>query len=614
MKFTSILSKVVIKEVSQKLAKKLVDKFKEQTKDNEETIMSMINKFDGYKEGLDVSKRDITKYNYNDLKSLIIGKELEKSASTAFTKLKQKWDKLRQELPSEESGPYRYESSVLKSLVSKFYDIYPFLKKSEKDIMNYDYLSLTNFIQQNYGKIILKNISDLLSKDSDVPNPETLLFYLESFVRNRDRVPRGTKPIFMMSFHDLEHLVDGSLSQNDKDAEKQKTDYSDIDVVYDKDNLLVFAPKSKDQCVRLKNGRSWCTSREGSSNLYYNYRLNNERTLYYVIDQDKSFGDLNYAVVLLVDPQGRISLADGSNSGRYSGHQNIPWKEIEDKIPKLKGLENVFQPKPLTDEERNLIQKVRGVRVGDNPFDSLGDEKTVEMWMEYNSPKLTDIQYSNLTSDLQKKYVALGFDLTADQLKSSSEQVIKYYINKKKEKLATTTLDRLSKEDIDLLLTPMMKKLKDSLRERFATSLSSSNQDTSLSFKLGEGSLGKFTALYGLDSFFDSLPENVTELVIDGYGNVMITIPDSIVKFKNMEMMGFNNCVDKIPDTICQLTKLNYLGLMNNSNLTQLPPCIADLPNFWFLNVRGCDKLELPEAIKNKGIDMGRGQWQFDDL
>lgn len=614
MKFTSILSKVVIKEVSQKLAKKLVDKFKEQTKDNEETIMSMINKFDGYKEGLDVSKRDITKYNYNDLKSLIIGKELEKSASNAFTKLKQKWDKLRQELPSEESGPYRYESSVLKSLVSKFYDIYPFLKKSEKDIMNYDYLSLTNFIQQNYGKIILKNISDLLSKDSDVPNPETLLFYLESFIRNRDRVPRGTKPIFMMSFHDLEHLVDGSLSQNDKDAEKQKTDYSDIDVVYDKDNLLVFAPKSKDQCVRLKNGRSWCTSREGSSNLYYNYRLNNERTLYYVIDQDKSFGDLNYAVVLLVDPQGRISLADGSNSGRYSGHQNIPWKEIEDKIPKLKGLENVFQPKPLTDEERNLIQKVRGVRVGDNPFDSLGDEKTVEMWMEYNSPKLTDNQYSNLTPDLQKKYVALGFDLTADQLKSSSEQVIKYYINKKKEKLATTTLDRLSKEDIDLLLTPMMKKFKDSLRERFATSLSSSNQDTSLSFKLGEGSLGKFTALYGLDSFFDSLPENITELVIDGYGNIMITIPDSIAKFRNMEMIGFNNCVDKIPDTICQLTKLNYLGLMNNSNLTELPPCIADLPNFWFLNVRGCDKLELPEAIKNKGIDMGRGQWQFDDL
>ena len=108
MRLTSLLSNVIIKEVSQKLAKQLLVKFKEQTKDDEQTIMTMINKFDQYKEGLEISKRDITKYDYNALKSLLIGKEMEKASGTAFSKLKKKWDRFKEELPDEQTGPYRY--------------------------------------------------------------------------------------------------------------------------------------------------------------------------------------------------------------------------------------------------------------------------------------------------------------------------------------------------------------------------------------------------------------------------------------------------------------------------------------------------------------------------
>ena len=220
MRLTSLLSNVIIKEVSQKLAKQLLTKFKEQTKDDEQTIMAMINKFDQYKEGLEIAKRDITKYDYNVLKSLIIGKEMEKASGTAFTKLKKKWDRFKEELPDDQTGPYRYESSVLKSLVNKFYDIYPYLPANQRDIMKYDYLTLTDFIRQNYGRILNKAISTSLSNDPDVTNPDTLLFYIQSYIQNRDRVPRGTKPIALMTFHELEQLVDGTLSQGDEDAEK----------------------------------------------------------------------------------------------------------------------------------------------------------------------------------------------------------------------------------------------------------------------------------------------------------------------------------------------------------------------------------------------------------
>ncbi len=604
MRLTSLLSNVIIKEVSQKLANQLLAKFKEQTKDDEKTIMAMINKFDQYKEGLEISKRDITRYDYNTLKSLIIGKEIDKASGTAFTKLKKKWDRFREELPDEQTGPYRYENSVLKSLVNKFYDIYPYLPANQRDIMKYDYLTLSDFIRQNYGKTLNKALSTSLSKDPDVTNPNTLLFYIQSFIQNRDRVPRGTKPVTLMTFHELEQLVDGTLSQGDDEAEKYQEDFDDIDKIYNDNDLIVFVPKSKDQCVRLKNGRTWCTSREGSGNLYYNYRLGNERTLYYVIDQSKPFKDLNYASVILVDPYGRMSLADGSNSGRYSGHQNIPWGEIEEKIPKLKGLENLFEPKPLTQQEKDLINKVKNIDVGDNPMESLGDEKTVEMWMEYNSPKLNDQQFANITPDLQKKYIALGFDLTGRQLQNASEQVLGYYVNKKKEKLVNTSFDRLSTEDIELLATPIMRKIKESLKSKFAQSLVNTSGDSQkVEIEYPRDSVSKYIKLYGMNEFIDNLPDSLVlfEIVNTENSPLNLELPESFKKFKNLGTFFARNAVNEVPEVLKGMQNLSFIALPDNPNIKEVPEWIADLPNLIALTFFGGDEnLKIGPKVQSK--------------
>jgi hypothetical protein len=141
MRLTPLLSRLIIKEVSQKLIGKLLKKFKEQSKDDEKTMVSIINAFDRYKESLPVDKRDITTYNYDDLKSLVVGRELEKSAEKAVTQLRKKWDKFKESLPADQSGPYRYEPNVLKTLVAKFYDILPYLSENQRDIMKYDYFT-----------------------------------------------------------------------------------------------------------------------------------------------------------------------------------------------------------------------------------------------------------------------------------------------------------------------------------------------------------------------------------------------------------------------------------------------------------------------------------------
>ena len=464
MKLISLLKKEVIKEISEKYRQKLLAKFKTETRDTDEDILKIIDLFDRYKGGFPADKRDITVYlkpenKYDDLKSMIVAKENVKSIDTIYSEFKKKDPKV----PND-----------VKKYIKRFMEIESELPQSKRNVLNYDYLTLVKILEDVYPKLIHKKLLNKFKKTTQLSD-DILLYYITTYLENIDRIPLDTKRIDDMSFNELEHLLDG-LNVDTQTEKRKENKYEGIDLVYDQNNLKVFAPLTKDQCIMLKNGRSWCTSREGSGNMYYNYRLNNERTLYYVIDEDKDFKDLNFAVVVLVDPDGGTALADGSNSGRYSGHGNIPWSEIEGKIPKLKGLRDIFKAKPLTPEEKETIQKVSRVRVGDNPYESLGDERWVEIWLEYNSPNLSDEQYGHLSTPLKKKYIALGMDLSSGQIAVSEPEVLKYYANKKIEKIKEMSLNRLSESDIALLNSSLFKNVKKELKANFTSEVGGSGQ------------------------------------------------------------------------------------------------------------------------------------------
>jgi hypothetical protein len=407
-----------------------------------------------------------------------------------------------------------------------------------------------------------------------------------------------------MSFSELEHLLDG-LQGKKEQSNKNKEDLSNIDLKYNENGLKIFAPTTKDQCIRLRNGRGWCTSREGSGNMYYNYRLGHSRTLYYVIDEDKDFDDLNFATVILVDPNGRMAMADKSNTGTYGGSTNIPFSQIVSKVPKLQGLEYIFEPKPLTQEEKQLINTVKNAKVGDNPMESFNTLQEVEMWLEYNSPKLTDIQYSNITSELKKKYIALGMDLSSNMIKSSEPEVLRYYISKKIDSIKSKGINNLTTEDIALLNTPILKKVKEEFKPKFAKELTSGG-GTKVEIEYPTGNSSKFVALYGFEELFDSLPDNMTNFLFNNKSKteVNLELPSSISRFKDLEALLLMNCVSSIPENIGDLKNLNFLALPDNTNLTSLPSSILDLPSLLFLNLKGSNPM-LPEGFNDRFSEEG---------
>ena len=595
MRLLRTLNKNILIEVSDKVKKQLYTKFKNQTSDDEKTIISYIDLFDKYKEGLDSTKRDITKYSYKDLKSYIDGKTFAKQLKDIFTNFKKKESEV--------------ENIPLKKYIKKFLEIQSELPEDRQDINKYNYLQLVKLVDKVYDQVLIKKLTEKFSKENSNLTPAQILYYITDYITNFDVIPVDTKGADKMSFIELEYLLDGLDNKRDKVSKKE--DIEDIDLVYNQNNLKIFAPKTKDQCIRLKNGRGWCTSREGGGNMYYNYRLGNGRTLYYVIDEDKSFDDLNFATVLLVDRNGQISMADKTNSGRYAGGTNLPWDEIVSKVPKLEGLKDIFKPVPLTDEEIELINTVKNVRVGDNPMENFDNPQQVEMWLEYNSPKLSDIQYSNLIPSLKKKYIALGMDLSSNMISNSETDVLKYYISKKIDSIKNKDIGSLSIEDISLLNTPMLKNVKEELKPKFAQTLTTRDDKLDIN-GFSSGPVGKYVGLYGLDDLIDNLPESLKTLTIyNPDSNITIQIPETIGKLQNLTTLVLHNCVSSLPDSICNLSNLQYISLVDNKELTTIPDCLVDLPDLVFINLKGSDNVILTDRFKDASEFSPPGFWEF---
>ncbi len=176
----------------------------------------------------------------------------------------------------------------------------------------------------------------------------------------------------------------------------------------------------------------------------------------------------------------------------------------------------------------------------------------------------------------------------------------------------------MDKDDrsIDLVkyLNGPMSELKDFFKPEFAKGLTVGGEKLVID-SFSHGAVGKFIGLYGLDDLIDNLPSTLKEFQIQNRdkNDVTINIPESIGRFKDLNMVLFDNCIGSIPDSICTLPKLRFLALINNPKLTEIPECVADLPNLYFLNLKGSSNVKVPESIQAKGTDMGGGMWDLQD-
>jgi hypothetical protein len=564
------------------------------TDDNEDVIISVINSYKKYKNNLPNNKRDITKLSYLEIKNIVTYKEIKKLERKSFKKY------MEDNKGADKIG--------VKLALRKFYDLYPILPNDKRDVNKMSYLELTDFLQNEFVSLLTKPAyMRFVCDESLTVTVEQIIHYIGEYFEKYDRLPSNIPPLFFMSFDELENVLDG-IGDLIMGIDNNEDDYTDIETIYDNDNLLIFKPNGKEQCIRLSNGRSWCISKPGGGNMYYHYRLNSNLTIYYVVDKDKPFSDVNYAVVILVDPYGNKRIADGKNmSGGYSGHNNEVWSTIVGKVSKLKNIEHLFVANPLSVEEQTQMNKYKNTDIYKDPIDELGSEQAVEMWIEIASPDLTyrrngnDI-YKNFTENLKNKYLSLGMDLTSDMIINSEPNVLKYYAARKMQDLMRKSLNELSDSDITFLNSSVMKENKEKLKEKFSDQLSDVSNNGFVSLEYPKDVNSKYVVLFGFEEFFKRIPLDTTMIQIENTSKVQISldIPESIGNLTELKTLVIDNMVRSLPESIGKCGKLKFINLPNNSQLEGIPEAFSELYDLKFLSTENSNpNMKIPNKIQD---------------
>lgn len=597
------IKKMMLIEASEANIKNILAKFKKEDPNiNDAEAIELIKAFERIKQALSVDKKDITRYTFSALKNLVASQEKsmsqKKSLKNAITHFRKMGSKAQNEM--------------LIRGIRNFFEIEDMLPKSEQNIFDYDDFSTLEYnlyrrSNYNYNELIKKKLIDNFKKEGITETQ--ILYYVNKYINENSQYDINTPRVDTMSFADFEALVDA----NSKEEIQQIDAFQDINknIVYNDKNITIYLADEKPVAIALGFGRSWCTSRKGGGNLFYNYRFDKNLTIYHVVNHTLDYNDINYTLVVLVDPQGNMRLADKTNSGDNAGITVVAWDTITRKCKFLEDLKYIFKPIPLTKSEQALYAEMKKIEVGNNPTAFFNnDDVKVALWLELTSEKISDEQYKNLSSEMQKKYVALGYSLNYSKLENTKQDTLEYIITKSIGRISQLKLSELSHDDIVLLNsnTGRMNKIKKERKSDFEAEINmpqAADSRRMLDIQYPETTDSKYAALYGLDDLFNKVnePEKYSTINIStknsGIDDVTlnIEIPRSIGKFVNINTLSLSGGVIKIPEEICKLENLTGLFIRDNKRLTTIPSCIFRLPRLVSINLSMNPSLSLPNEI-----------------
>ena len=665
----NVTTKKILLEYPESTIKRLLDKFSQSTDDNEEQIRKVIADFERFKGGFATNEKnevkqlndelknlepssqeykdlqirirdlnktiqdmlDIFKYDYDSLKNLTADKETKQKTKKTF-------DGTVQDYIKKYKGT---DLQLTKVNIRKFFEMLSQFSKAKElrvslkpNVLDYTPSELNSLVDKYFSRFNNNGVNELIiaiaqNFQKQIPDEDVMTAILpraKRYVQHYNLIPMTTKLSAYMTFEEFEHVVDAYTPMEESEYTVPDIDLGDVDVAYEDDDVLIFAPDEKHKCINIRKkfapDRRWCTSWEGSSNYYYNYRLNQNLTLYYIINKNLPESDLNYASVILVDKWGEMRLADGSNSGRYAGSTVMPWSEILKKVPVLKGKENYLKAKPYSDEDMQKMQRFKSYNLTTtNPVTELGGEQQVELWLELRSPDLKSTRngdeiFGNLPEELQRKYIGLGNELSGGMVRALSPSALTYYVSKKKEKLLQKQLKDLSENDMEVILSDEMKPYLKDLKKKYYKEIDSNMNAGLVQIQYPSDVNAKYAKMFGLEELFELIPEDVRFLTIENKSNdsLILKIPESISKFKNMLTFSVEKCVNKIPEAIGECSSLSFLNVTNNVELTTLPESLLNCYCLEFISVEGSKNLKINNVPKNlaKYLRVGDLLWEPD--
>lgn len=246
------------------------------------------------------------------------------------------------------------------------------------------------------------------------------------------------------TFRELEALVDHVRRQAPVTSAKGLKEI-DVDAkpVHEDDDLVVYYADSPRACVKYRGGLpySWCIARSDSGNLFNSYRFGpSEPAFYFVKNKKRAKEELDrwgsdkeifkgtfhdpwhFFVVQVVknaDASDQKSRQYRVTSANNDSDRDESWEDVVQHEPLLEGLQGLFKPAPLTDEEKSDYKRF-SKGVSDEEFAKLTyEEKSRYLDISVGRGRdLTDDQFARLPEDLKNKYIGFSRGLSDEQYKS----------------------------------------------------------------------------------------------------------------------------------------------------------------------------------------------------
>jgi len=228
------------------------------------------------------------------------------------------------------------------------------------------------------------------------------------------------------SFSEFEAFVDYVTGEVDREKlAGKKIDVIEIDAkpLVEKNGLKIYYATDKHTCIKYKGDApySWCISRDDSGNMYNTYRFkSNEPTFYFVKDIEAtekefsepftgSFKNQWHFFVIQVTKDNSYIVTNSNNQGDVE----MSWDTIVKLQPKLRGMEEYFQPVSLTTREKELYKKFSN-DFSDGDFYALNyEDKSYYLDIAITPfDRLSDGKFFSLPDDLKNKYISFGLELS----------------------------------------------------------------------------------------------------------------------------------------------------------------------------------------------------------
>lgn len=240
-------------------------------------------------------------------------------------------------------------------------------------IMHSDKSKIFQLYVEAYNEATIQKLIKIFQGQLHGLSEDNIRFYVNRFdqIKNSPKLrtlaakyPKIKNPldIFQYTWHQLEVVVD-QFPVKSKDQVKMKANNADL--IYQKGQLEIYKADTKEKCIYYGQqhfGRqySFCISRPRDGNLYDQYRLDG-RTFYFVkmfdagsvLAQGSPIEDTHHLYVIHATPDPHEFYVTNSDN---DGDIRMDWDDIEEQIPELTGLRELFKFIPFNDDENKQIK------------------------------------------------------------------------------------------------------------------------------------------------------------------------------------------------------------------------------------------------------------------